>query len=58
MICPMKKTFHILSIAAVTAFVLTMTGCKDLLLLTDHTYEDTVHEGYEIKIRPVSEVFI
>lgn len=35
-----------------------MTGCKDLLLLTDHTYEDTVHEGYEIKIRPVSEVFI
>ena len=29
----MKKTFHILSIAAVTAFALTMTGCKDFLTI-------------------------
>jgi hypothetical protein len=32
-----------------------MTGCKNLLLLTDHTYEDTTHEGLDIKIRPVHE---
>lgn len=32
-----------------------MTGCKDLLLLTDHEYEDTEHDGLPIKIRPVSE---
>lgn len=35
-----------------------ITGCKDLLLLTDHTYEDVVYEGHEIKIRPVSEMFV
>jgi predicted AAA+ superfamily ATPase len=32
-----------------------MTGCKDLLLLTDHEYEDTVFEGFDIQIRPVHE---
>lgn len=29
------------------------TGCKNLLLLTDHHYEDVAHEGYDIAIRPV-----
>lgn len=28
------------------------TGCKKLLLLTDHQYEDVTHEGYDIAIRP------
>lgn len=32
-----------------------MTGCKDLLLLTDHEYEDTTFEGFDILIRPVHE---
>ena len=30
-----------------------ITGCKNLLLLTDHEYEDSTFEGLEIKIRPV-----
>lgn len=29
------------------------TGCNELLLLTDHAYEDVTHEGYNIAIRPV-----
>lgn len=29
------------------------TGCKNLLLLTDHNDEDLVHDGYSIAIRPV-----
>lgn len=29
------------------------TGCKNLLLLTDHTDEDIVHDDYNIAIRPV-----
>lgn len=29
------------------------TGCSNLLLLTDHNYEDITHEGYNIAIRPV-----
>ncbi len=32
-----------------------MTGCKNLLLLTDHEYEDTTFEGLDVKIRPVHE---
>ena len=28
------------------------TGCKKLLLLTDHQYEDIIHDGYDIAIRP------
>ena len=32
-----------------------MTGCKDLLLLTDHEYEDIAFEGFDIQIRPVYE---
>ena len=32
-----------------------ITGCKNLLLLTDHEYEDTTFEGLDIKIRPVHE---
>ena len=32
-----------------------MTGCKDLLLLTDHEYEDIAFEGFDIQIRPVHE---
>ncbi len=32
-----------------------ITGCKDLLLLTDHEYENTEYEGLSIKIRPVTE---
>ena len=32
-----------------------MTGCKNLLLLTDHDYEDATHDGLDIKIRPVHE---
>ena len=32
-----------------------VTKCNNLLLLTDHTYEDTTHEGLDIKIRPVHE---
>lgn len=32
-----------------------ITGCKDLLLLTDHQYEDMEYDGLPIKIRPVSE---
>lgn len=32
-----------------------ITGCKNLLLLTDHEYEDSTFEGLEIKIRPVHE---
>jgi predicted AAA+ superfamily ATPase len=27
--------------------------CKELLLLTDHQYEDIVHDGYAIAVRPV-----
>jgi len=30
-------------------------GCKNLLLLTDHEYEDTTFEGFDILIRPVHE---
>ncbi len=29
------------------------TGCRNLLLLTDHFYEEVVIEGYNIRIRPV-----
>lgn len=29
------------------------TGCGNLLLLTDHAYEDIIHDGYSIAIRPV-----
>lgn len=29
------------------------TGCDNLLLLTDHDYEDVNHNGYSIAIRPV-----
>lgn len=29
------------------------TGCDNLLLLTDHDYEDVNHDGYSIAIRPV-----
>ncbi len=32
-----------------------MTGCKNLLLLTDHDYEDTRYEDLDILIRPVYE---
>lgn len=32
-----------------------ITNCNNLLLLTDHTYEDTMYEGLDIKIRPVHE---
>ena len=32
-----------------------ITGCKNLLLLTDYEYEDTTFEGLDIKIRPVHE---
>jgi predicted AAA+ superfamily ATPase len=32
-----------------------ITGCKNLLLLTDHEYEDTIFEGFDILIRPVHE---
>lgn len=32
-----------------------ITGCKNLLLLTDHEYEDTTFEGFAILIRPVHE---
>ena len=32
-----------------------ITGCKNLLLLTDHEYEDTTFEGFDILIRPVHE---
>lgn len=32
-----------------------MTGCKNLLLLTDHEYEDTQYDGLNIQIRPVYE---
>jgi len=28
------------------------TNCSNLLLLTDHTYEDVTQEGYKIAIRP------
>ena len=31
------------------------TGCDDLLLLTDHHYEDMDDRGRTIKIRPVYE---
>ena len=29
------------------------TGCKNLLLLTDHSYEDIETEDYKIAVRPV-----
>lgn len=29
------------------------TGCENLLLLTDHSDEDVIHDGYTIAIRPV-----
>ena len=29
------------------------TGCDNLLLLTDHNYEDIVQNGYKIAVRPV-----
>lgn len=32
-----------------------ITGCKNLLLLTDHEYKDTTFEGFGIQIRPVHE---
>ena len=32
-----------------------ITGCKNLLLLTDHEYEDSTFEGFDILIRPVHE---
>ena len=31
------------------------TGCEDLLLLTDHEYEDLERDGHHIRIRPVYE---
>ena len=31
------------------------TGCYNLLLLTDHNYEDISQDGYSIAIRPVYE---
>lgn len=30
-----------------------MTGCKNLLLLTDHEYEEIDHDGFHIKVQPV-----
>ncbi|MCR4664489.1 MAG: ATP-binding protein [Paludibacteraceae bacterium] len=32
-----------------------VTKCDNLLLLTDHVYEDTTYDGFDIKIRPVHE---
>lgn len=32
-----------------------LTGCKDLLLLTDHEHEEMTVSGTEIKVRPVYE---
>ena len=29
------------------------TGCTNLLLLTDHEYNDVEHDGMSIKIQPV-----
>lgn len=34
------------------------TGCKNLLLLTDHVYEDITKEGYSIAVRPVYEFLL
>ena len=34
-------------------FAAKKTGCKDLLLLTDHVYENVDVDGLQIKIRPV-----
>jgi predicted AAA+ superfamily ATPase len=34
------------------------TGCKNLLLLTDHQYEDTKEDGYSIAIRPVYDYIV
>lgn len=31
------------------------TGCDNLLLLTDHDYEDIQQDGYNIAVRPVYE---
>jgi hypothetical protein len=31
------------------------TGCRSLLLLTDHQYEDLTQDGFDIKIRPIYE---
>ena len=29
------------------------TGCKNLLLLTDHNYEEIEQDGFHIKVQPV-----
>ena len=29
------------------------TGCKNLLLLTDHDYDEIDQEGFHITVRPV-----
>ena len=29
------------------------TGCKNLLLLTDHNYEEIEQAGFHIKVQPV-----
>jgi hypothetical protein len=34
------------------------TGCSNLLLLTDHEYNDTVVDGYHISIRPTYEYLL
>lgn len=34
------------------------TNCSELLLLTDHEYEDLCENGYEIKIRPAYEYLL
>ena len=34
------------------------TGCKKLLLITDHQYEDIKEGGYEIRIRPAYEYLL
>ena len=30
-----------------------LTGCKNLLLLTDHDYEEIDQDGFHIKVQPV-----
>ncbi len=34
------------------------TGCNNLLLITDHQYEDIIHKGYHIAIRPAYELLL
>lgn len=34
------------------------TDCRNLLLLTDHDYDDITHDGYNIAVRPVYEYLL